>query len=222
MLYEPEWIWLSSTPYSYFSKRYVIYSDVTWASWCLRSMTISYDQASNIENIKVLHCKMQNKNRCDEINSNSMTFCEIFLSILNDLINEKTTGKKLHIILFNFVLKCCKVQIHITGCFILTLQWYLHWQKRVVWNLVWKTNSTSSSQLHCFYTILLLIRELFETGYDILKLHADKDINMNLLLMYMTQSLIHIQVPLNTLRPWQNGCHFPDNISKCIFLNENV
>ena len=27
---------------------------------------------------------------------------------------------------------------------------------------------------------------------------------------------------LNTLRPRQNGHHFPDNIFKCIFLNENV
>ena len=27
---------------------------------------------------------------------------------------------------------------------------------------------------------------------------------------------------LNTLRPRQNGCHFADNIFKCIFLNENV
>ena len=27
---------------------------------------------------------------------------------------------------------------------------------------------------------------------------------------------------LNTLRPRQNGCHFPDNIFKGIFLNENV
>ena len=26
----------------------------------------------------------------------------------------------------------------------------------------------------------------------------------------------------NTLRPRQDGCHFPDDISKCIFLNENV
>ena len=119
MLYEPEWIWLSSTPYSYFSKRFVIYSDVTWASWCLRSLTICLDQASNIENIKVLHCKVQNKNSCNEINSNSMTFCEILLGILNHGIwsVKTTTGKKLHIILFNFALKCCKVQIHITGCF---------------------------------------------------------------------------------------------------------
>ena len=28
--------------------------------------------------------------------------------------------------------------------------------------------------------------------------------------------------PVNTLRPWQNGRHFPDNIFKCILLNENV
>ena len=27
---------------------------------------------------------------------------------------------------------------------------------------------------------------------------------------------------INTLRPTQNGHHFPDNIFKCIFLNENV
>ena len=27
---------------------------------------------------------------------------------------------------------------------------------------------------------------------------------------------------VNTLRPWQNGRHFADDISKCTFLNENV
>ena len=27
---------------------------------------------------------------------------------------------------------------------------------------------------------------------------------------------------INTLRPWQNGRHFADDILKCIFLNENV
>ena len=27
---------------------------------------------------------------------------------------------------------------------------------------------------------------------------------------------------INTLRPRQNGCHFPDNIFRCIILNENV
>ena len=28
-------------------------------------------------------------------------------------------------------------------------------------------------------------------------------------------------IPVNTLRPKQNGCHFPDDIFKWIFLNEN-
>ena len=33
----------------------------------------------------------------------------------------------------------------------------------------------------------------------------------------------HTATPLiNTLRPRQEGRHFPDDISKCIFLNENV
>ena len=27
---------------------------------------------------------------------------------------------------------------------------------------------------------------------------------------------------INTLRPRQDGRHFPDDIFKCIFLNENV
>ena len=29
-------------------------------------------------------------------------------------------------------------------------------------------------------------------------------------------------IKFNTLRPRQNGHHFPDDIWKCIFLNENV
>ena len=34
--------------------------------------------------------------------------------------------------------------------------------------------------------------------------------------------LSNILYILNTLRPRQNGRHFPDNIFRCIFLNENV
>ena len=30
------------------------------------------------------------------------------------------------------------------------------------------------------------------------------------------------KLELNILRPRQNGRHFPDDIFKCIFLNENV
>ena len=32
----------------------------------------------------------------------------------------------------------------------------------------------------------------------------------------------HLQTCLNTLRPKQNGRHLPDDILKCIFLNENI
>ena len=33
---------------------------------------------------------------------------------------------------------------------------------------------------------------------------------------------IHAKIEVNTLRPGENGRHFPDDIFKCIFLNENV
>ena len=32
----------------------------------------------------------------------------------------------------------------------------------------------------------------------------------------------HSRFRVNTLRPRQNGCHFPDDSFRCIFLNENV
>ena len=35
-----------------------------------------------------------------------------------------------------------------------------------------------------------------------------------------SQELQHLK--FNTLRPRQNGCHFADDVFKCIFLNENV
>ena len=34
--------------------------------------------------------------------------------------------------------------------------------------------------------------------------------------------VIQALIPVNTLRPRQNGHHFPDDIFQCIFLNENV
>ena len=38
----------------------------------------------------------------------------------------------------------------------------------------------------------------------------------------MAWHLLLTEPLFNTLRPRQNGCHFADNIFKCIFLNENV
>ena len=46
-----------------------------------------------------------------------------------------------------------------------------------------------------------------------------------LFVMYLISCIIgtHCLVPIiNTLRPRQDGRHFPDDIFKCIFLNENV
>ena len=40
-------------------------------------------------------------------------------------------------------------------------------------------------------------------------------------LMYMLQGVLK-RWRFNTLRLGQNGCHFPDKIFKCIFLNESV
>ena len=44
---------------------------------------------------------------------------------------------------------------------------------------------------------------------------------------WMNQTMMNLDkkyklLDFNTLRPRQNGRHFPDDIFKCIFLNENV
>ena len=46
-------------------------------------------------------------------------------------------------------------------------------------------------------------------------------ISMILDYVIMTPSCMAF-IELNTLKPRQNGCHFADDIFKCIFLNENV
>ena len=40
--------------------------------------------------------------------------------------------------------------------------------------------------------------------------------------VFTKRSLHEMAVRINTWRPRQNGRHFPDDIFKCIFLNENV
>ena len=34
--------------------------------------------------------------------------------------------------------------------------------------------------------------------------------------------MLSVSSAINTLRPRQNGCHFPDNFFKCIFFHENI
>ena len=41
-------------------------------------------------------------------------------------------------------------------------------------------------------------------------------------LIFMMVFPVSGKIGLNTLRPRKNGCHFPDEIFKCSFLNENV
>ena len=44
----------------------------------------------------------------------------------------------------------------------------------------------------------------------------------NMMFVYLEMLLISVSSCFNTLRPRQNGRHFPDDIFKCIFLNENI
>ena len=46
--------------------------------------------------------------------------------------------------------------------------------------------------------------------------------NFNLSLKYSHNKALEYQSDIKTLRLRQNGCHFPDDICKCIFSNENV
>ena len=46
--------------------------------------------------------------------------------------------------------------------------------------------------------------------------------NINIYLHFMSFLHIDLTQVLNTLRPRQHGRHFPDDIFRCIFLNENI
>ena len=41
-------------------------------------------------------------------------------------------------------------------------------------------------------------------------------------MMYPLEAVGNSRQGINTLRPSHNGRHFPDDIFKCIFLNENI
>ena len=53
---------------------------------------------------------------------------------------------------------------------------------------------------------------------------CDKPLSEPMMVSLLTHFLSLYTRPqwVKTLRPRQNGCHFPDDIFKCIFLNENV
>ena len=45
---------------------------------------------------------------------------------------------------------------------------------------------------------------------------------MNICYIGLGHPWFRLWCQINTLRPRQNGCHFADDVLKCIFLNENV
>ena len=48
------------------------------------------------------------------------------------------------------------------------------------------------------------------------------DVSYPTICMICSTSIIHHWWPFSTLRQRQNGCHFADDIFKCIFFHENV
>ena len=58
----------------------------------------------------------------------------------------------------------------------------------------------------------------FYIKYLFMTSERNKCLIANILVYWLLCQHLHI----NTLRPRQNGCHFPDDIFKWIFLNENV
>ena len=70
------------------------------------------------------------------------------------------------------------------------------------------------------YTIFTRDAIISENRWQI----ASMSIDMKKLFMvsHATFHFLHALVYFNTLRPRQNGCHFADDIFKCIFLNENI
>ena len=68
--------------------------------------------------------------------------------------------------------------------------------------------------------------DMYNTSSGDWACHLAANIGINILVFYQschsTASLTPGCQCLNSLRPIQNGCHFADDIFKCIFVNENV
>ena len=76
---------------------------------------------------------------------------------------------------------------------------------------------------HFFFYLSVLTTWSLNTMVDNLQTTFSNAHGMSLPKPVMTQFTGTYMSPgLNTLRPRQNGCQFPDDIFKCIFLNENI
>ena len=112
------------------------------------------------------------------------------------------------------------------------------------WQWVWWINGESIpevrnsciSSVHYWFLIGLLtmeeeLQEMSHLGYvwlmdGLVQDSSNSSVSAMELLQSCTESLMCTYMLwdyiFNTLRPRQNGRHFADDISKCIFLNENV
>ena len=99
---------------------------------------------------------------------------------------------------------------HYLNQFWVIVNWIL--RKKLLWNLNQSTN-VSFTKMHLVISSAKW-RTYFPRGDDL-------TLRVNHAVRY---SRVQIQYIWNTdtLRPRQNGCHFPDDIFKCIFLNESI
>ena len=72
----------------------------------------------------------------------------------------------------------------------------------------------------CTWTVSSSMSELYQS--HILSLVAGTQSQYHKSTIYHISTSSASSHTFNTLRPRQNGCHFTDDIFKCIFLNENI
>ena len=73
--------------------------------------------------------------------------------------------------------------------------------------------------------VYILTTKLASWWSDLLHVYSNSDFHYylcDLAIAFITDSITTISQYINSLRPRQNGYKFPDDIFKCVFLNENV
>ena len=86
------------------------------------------------------------------------------------------------------------------------------------WCVFYAENWFGTIWLYAIY--LLFARVAFWLSYVSVK--SDSDYGYSIAVLYRVMFVHLLETWFNTLGPRQNGRHFPEDILKCIFLNENV
>ena len=104
-------------------------------------------------------------------------------------------------------------------CLILDVWWYL-WKWTVLWkDLDCKNGEGLLTLMQIFTTLLIsLIMNTFMMSYSTDQKYAYGSYFVTLVKLNMVGSYSYHSGTRNILRPRQNGCHFPDDIFKCIFF----